>query len=84
VGEDAQLLADYQAGGIVVRRGADEERIEVDGRVPTLPLVLADWLAAATGRGAPPVTVHDGVAAMAVVDACYRSAAAGGPVDVAR
>lgn len=82
VGEDAQLLADYQAGGIVWRQGGDEERLAVDGTAPTLPAVLADWLAAVATGTTPPVTVQDGVATMAVVDACYRSAAAGAPVAV--
>ncbi|MCP4574270.1 MAG: Gfo/Idh/MocA family oxidoreductase [bacterium] len=82
VGEDAQLLADYQAGGIVWREGSAEERLAVDGAAPTLPLVLADWLAAVRDGSTPPVTVHDGVATMAVVDACYRSAAARAPVVV--
>ncbi len=84
VGEEAQLLADYQRGGILWRQGTDETRIDVDGTVPTLPLVLADWLAAVRADSPPPVTVGDGVATMAVVTACYRSAADGAPVAVAR
>jgi len=81
VGERGQLLADYQAdGGIVLRIGRDEERIAVSGAVPTVPPMLADWLAALRAGTPPPVGAADGTATLAVVDACYRSDAATGPV----
>jgi predicted dehydrogenase len=80
VGERGQLLADYQAdGGIVLRSGKTEEHFDISAAAPTLPPLLADWLAAVRAGAAPPVTVRDGLATLLVVDACYRSAAAGAP-----
>lgn len=82
VGEDGQLLADYLKGGITLRRGSVEERIEVPAGAPTLPLVLKAWLEAVGSGTRPPVTVTDGVAIMQVVDACYRSARTGRTVEI--
>jgi predicted dehydrogenase len=76
VGQEGQLQADYLAGGIVLRVGRDEERLAVSATAPTLPPLLADWLGSVTDRVVPPVTVHDGLATLRVVDACYRSDAA--------
>ena len=76
VGENGQLLADYQNGGIVLRQGADEERFEISATIPTLPPLLKDWLAAIRDGSQPPVTVRDGLATLRVADACYRSHAA--------
>ncbi|HPF69467.1 MAG TPA: Gfo/Idh/MocA family oxidoreductase [Candidatus Krumholzibacteria bacterium] len=80
VGEDGQLWADYLQGGIVLRTGGDEERFDVSAAVPTLPPLLADWLAVVRGGTAPPVGATDGVATLKVAEACYRSDAAGAPV----
>lgn len=82
VGEDAQLWADYLHGGVVLRQGAEEERFEVPARVPTLPAVLADWLASLRDAAPPPVTAADGLATLRMVEACYRSAAEEREVEV--
>jgi len=81
VGEEGQLWADYLAGGIVLRRGGDEERFEITAQVPTLPLVLRDWLECIENDETPPVTVQDGLATLRVVEACYRSAELETPVN---
>lgn len=73
VGEEGQLWADYQQGGIVLREGDQETRLNVNAQAPTLPAVLAAWLAAVRSQKAPAVTVDDGLATLQVVDACYRS-----------
>lgn len=83
VGEEGQIFADYLQGGVLLRQGAQEERFEVSARIPTLPLVLGDWLRAVQSGGPPPVTVADGVATLQVADACYRSAACGAAVGLA-
>ena len=75
VGEKGQLFADYLDGGLLLREGHAETRFEVSARLPTLPLVLADWLDSVQSGTPPPVELSDGVATMRVVDACYRSAA---------
>ncbi len=83
VGEDGQLWADYLEGGLVLRRGRDEERFDVPATVPTLPLVLRDWLACVRDGTPPPVGARDGLATLQVVDACYRSSTTGKSVAVA-
>jgi predicted dehydrogenase len=80
VGEQAQLWADYLRGGIVIRSGREERHYDVSAAVPTLPPLLADWLASVRDGSRPPVGAADGVATLQVVDACYRSAADRGPV----
>jgi len=82
VGEEGQLAVDYLAGHLVRRRGRDELREAGDPTATTLPGVLAAWRDAILGRIAAPVTARDGLATLAIVDACYRSAATGGPVEV--
>lgn len=82
VGEDGQLLADYLKGGVTLRRDGGEEHLDVPAAVPTLPLVLGDWLRTVRDGAPPPVTVTDGVAVMQVVDACYRSARTGRAVEI--
>ncbi len=84
VGDAGQLRADYLKGGLQWRSGAEEENFEVSALVPTLPVVLADWLDAINNNRPPPVTVQDGLATLQVVDACYRSAAAGTEVRIDR
>lgn len=80
VGEEGQIQADYLEGGIVLRRGREEEVFAVSATVPTLPPLLADWLAAVGSGSPPPVTVLDGLETLRVVEACYRSAAEDNPV----
>jgi myo-inositol 2-dehydrogenase/D-chiro-inositol 1-dehydrogenase len=84
VGDAGQLRADYLKGGVQWRSGNEEENFEVSALVPTLPVVLADWLDAINNNRPPPVTVQDGLATLQVVDACYRSAAAGTEVRINR
>jgi predicted dehydrogenase len=74
VGETGQLWADYLLGGLVLRRGRDEELHDVSAQAPTLPPLLGDWLAAVRAGVPPPCGVADGVATLRVVEACYRSA----------
>ena len=76
VGEEGQIMADYLDGGIILRRGRDEERFDVSATLPTLPPLLTDWLASIRGDTPVPVTCADGLATLKVVDACYRSHAA--------
>lgn len=79
VGEQGQLWADYLHSGILWRQGAGEERLEVPAGGATLPAVLADWLAVVRDRRPPACGVRDGLATLAAVEACHRSAALGRP-----
>lgn len=74
VGEKGQIFADYLNGGIVRRQGTEEERFDISARIPTLPLILRDFMALAQGQIENPVPLKDGLATIALADACYRSA----------
>ncbi len=82
VGERGQLAVDYLGASLVWRRGREEVREEYDGAAPTLPGVLAAWRDAVLGRAAVPVTAVDGLRTLEIVDGCYRSAAAGGSIEL--
>lgn len=82
VGDDGQIQADYLKGGVVFRHGREEEVFAVSALTPTLPMVLGDWLRAITGGESPPVSARDGLQTIRIVDACYRSAAAGCEVEI--
>jgi len=83
VGDKGQLMADYLEGGLTLRDHRGTEYFEVTAKIPTLPAVLRDWLGVVREQQAPPVTAHDGLATLRVVDACYRSAAKGKEVGLA-
>lgn len=78
VGEAGQLHADYLEGTLRLRVGREEIVERIDAAVPTLPAVLTAWRDAALRRGPVLVTAGDGLRSLEVVDACYRSDAAGG------
>ncbi len=73
VGEDGQIFADYLNGGITLRTNHKEQKFDTSAQAPTLPLVLKDWLASIEKKVPCPVTLHDGLATMQIVDACYES-----------
>ncbi len=77
VGEDGQLWADYLTGGVILRRGKQEERFDINAMAPTLPLVLTDWLKSVRDGTTPAVGFADGLATLRVAEACYRSARTG-------
>jgi predicted dehydrogenase len=65
-------------------RGAERTPIPVAPAVPTVREILRAFVAAVRDGGPLPVPVEEGLRAVAIVDAGYRSAAAGGaPVAVA-
>ena len=73
-GAGGQIVADHVQRSAWIVRGRERTPIEVPPPVPTVREVLRA-LVAAVRDGAPvPVTIDDGVRAVAVVDACYRSA----------
>ena len=84
VGEDGQLHADYQGGGIVIREGAEEERFDLSASTPTLPLVLTDWLVSIRNGSPPVIGATDGLATLQAVEACYESAKLAGPVSMGK
>jgi predicted dehydrogenase len=78
VGEAGQIHADYLEGTVRWRVGRDERVEHLDAAAATLPAVLSTWRDVVRGRIDVPVTAEDGLRTLEVVDACYRSAAAGG------
>jgi predicted dehydrogenase len=83
VGSDAQLVGDHVHGFAYLLRGRERLELAVAPEAPTVPEVVRAFVAALR-EGAPfPITVEDGVRAVAVADACYRSAEQGAAVEVA-
>jgi predicted dehydrogenase len=74
VGDKGQIRADYLNAGVLWRSGSIEEYEEISAKAPTLPTMLAEWLRSIRQGTPPPVTVHDGLATLRMVDACYESA----------
>jgi predicted dehydrogenase len=73
-GTDATLHLDRRTAPLIWRPGSSPERVAVE----ELPLDLyASWARACTGDGPVPVSADDGRAALAIVDAAYRSASSG-------
>jgi predicted dehydrogenase len=81
-GERGQLVGDHVHGVAHLLRGRQRTALPVEGNMATVPEALQAFVAALR-HGTPfPITVEDGLRAVAVADACYRSAALGAPVDV--
>jgi predicted dehydrogenase len=77
VGEDGELHVDYLRGTIDLREGREVERVAEIGDVPTLPIALGFFAYLLRGEIESPVTLSDGIETMRMVEACYRSHAAG-------
>ena len=77
-GAGGQIVADHvRAEGWLVR-GGERTRLPIAAFVPTVREVLRAFVASVT-EGAPvPITVVDGARSLAIIDACYRSAATNG------
>jgi predicted dehydrogenase len=82
-GAGGQLVGDHALGFAYRVRGWQRDAIPLPPLAPTVRETLGAFVEALrTGREFP-VTVEDGLRAVAVVDACYRSAAAGRAAAVA-
>jgi predicted dehydrogenase len=76
-GRDGQLVGDHVHGGAARLVGTAREALAVGAPVHTVPAVLAEFAAACSERREPAITLADGAAAIAIVEACYRSIASG-------
>lgn len=83
-GERGQLVGDHVHGVAYLLRGRERIEVAVEANVPTVRDVVRAFVAALRGGEPFPITVEDGLRAVAVADACYRSAAAAAPVAVER
>jgi len=81
-GEDGQVIADHVLHSATLVRGTTTEPLPLPPPVHTVRAVLHDFTTA-LNRGTPmPVSLEDGLRAVAVAEACYRSARAGRSVKV--
>jgi predicted dehydrogenase len=77
-GAGGQIVADHvRAEGWLVR-GGERGRLPIGERVATVREALRAFVASVTQAVPVPITVVDGARAVAIIDACYRSAAGHG------
>jgi predicted dehydrogenase len=77
IGEHGQVVADHVHGRVT----RIDDRIETEllsvTSDPTVVTLLREFEQVARGAAVPSVDANDGLAAVAIADACYRSAASG-------
>lgn len=81
-GERGQLVGDHVHGVAHLLRGRERTALPVEVNVPTVCEAVRAFVTALRDGTPFPITVEDGLHAVAVADACYRSAALGTPVDI--
>lgn len=83
-GATGTIIADHVLNTAFLVRGTTVDPLPVPDPVPTVRETLAAFARALKTGGPMPIPLEDGLAAIAVVAACYRSAAAAAPVAVPR
>jgi predicted dehydrogenase len=81
-GERGALIADHVLHTASRVVGAKAEPLEVGAPVPTVREVVRDFARAVLDGTAMPISLAEGLRAVAVVDACYAAARSGTVVDV--
>ena len=76
-GEDGQLIADHVHNHFYEVRGMELRHIELGSPLPTVYEALKAFYNSLCGEVPFPVTIDDGVIAVAIAEACYRSAETG-------
>jgi len=76
-GEHGQLIADHVFNTVAFVRGTVVTPLPVAPAVPTVREVLRTFSATLRAGRPMPVSLEDGLRAVAIVDACYRSARSG-------
>jgi len=74
LGSEGQIQGDQVHGLLEFIRGAKREDMASGPMVPTIPALLADWLAVIEGRGPNPIPGEEGLRAVAACEACWASA----------
>jgi predicted dehydrogenase len=82
VGEQGQLVGDHTLHFAHLIRGRARTALELGPEVQTVRDALRAFVHAVRTDARPPIGWRDGAAAVAVAEACYRSAAAGTPARV--
>jgi predicted dehydrogenase len=80
--EKGQLLGDHTHGFAYVIKGLERTLLPVEPLEPTVRETLRAFVAGLLSDTEFPITVEDGLRAVAVAEACYRSAAYGRAEDV--
>lgn len=83
-GERGTLLGDHVLGRAALVVGSTVEPLPVAAGVATVREAVRDFTGAVRRGVPPPVSLADGLRAVAVVDACYAAARGGGPAPVER
>jgi predicted dehydrogenase len=76
-GEHGQLIGDHILNQAWLVRGTVASLLPVPEPVPTVRETLRSFIQALRTRGSLPIPLEDGLKAVAIADACYRSAASG-------
>lgn len=84
VGEAGQLVADFINGTLTKVVGRRAQRLAVRGQPHSIKAVLEDFSRAARLGSPPPVTGEDGLQAVRIAEACYRSQEKGRPISLRR
>ena len=77
-GAQGQLLADHIHGFVHLVRGSERVSLSVPAPVPTVRETLRAFVGALREGTDFPISIEDGMRAVAIVDAAYRSADRGG------
>jgi predicted dehydrogenase len=77
-GARGHLLADHVHGFVHLVRGTERLTLPVPSPVPTVRETLGTFVRALREGAAFPISIEDGLRAVAIVDAAYRSAERGG------
>lgn len=77
-GAGGHIVADHVHREAWTVRGAERTPLAIPAAVPTVREALRAFVAGVRDGTPMPITIDDGLRAIAVVDACYRSAARGG------
>ena len=78
IGTRGQIWCDYGRGRVELLTGNTHRIVAEPGDVPTLPATMLAFCRWVRGEAACPVTLADGIEALRMADACYRSDAAAG------
>jgi predicted dehydrogenase len=83
-GAEGQIVADHVHRVAWLIQGSERVPLPVPAPIPTVREVLRAFVAAIAAGAPVPVTIEDGLRAVAVVEAGYRSAARGGAPETVR
>jgi predicted dehydrogenase len=77
-GESGQIAADHELGMVSLLRARTSDTYRITEPVPTVRAVLRDFVQVVRGQKENPIPALEGARAVAVAEACLRSAASGG------